>query len=177
MLAGVRVQVAVERDPALLHEAADHELGVPDRGVALAHHGPVLPIQVLARQRAPVVAHYDPVRVQHRHELEYEAVPQLPGLVRVARQEVDYALHYPARGRLPGVHPRRQHHALLAWLLLLRLSVLVAASRGWRRGYGQVVDAVAREATAEQSQLRVARLHRVLRYLGQVVLVFFFFFT
>lgn len=79
VLARVGVQVAVHGDAALLHQPAYHELRVPDRGIALAHHRPILPVQVLARQGATIVADYHAVRVQHWHQLEDEALAELLG--------------------------------------------------------------------------------------------------
>lgn len=67
MLPRVSVEIAVYRHPALLEKSPYHQLRMPDGRIALPHHGPVLPVQVLPGQRAPIVAYYHAVRIQHRH--------------------------------------------------------------------------------------------------------------
>lgn len=71
------VQVTVNGHAAFLEKPADHQLRVPHGGIALSHHGPVLPVQILAGQGTTIVADYYAVRVQHRHQLEDESLSQL----------------------------------------------------------------------------------------------------
>lgn len=97
----------------------------------------------------------NPTRIFARHTYSY------PGLVGFPGEKVNDALHDPARGRLARVHPRRDDDALLAARLVVDR----------RRGYRQVVDAVAGEATAEQPELREARLHRIVGDFAEVLLM------
>ena len=71
-LPGVRVQVAVEGDAALLLQLAYHLLDVVDRREGLLDHRLVLPVEVAAGEGAPRVAHDDAVGVQHRDDLRSE---------------------------------------------------------------------------------------------------------
>ena len=68
-LPGVRVQVAVEGDAALLLQLADHLLDVEDRREGLLDHRLVLPVEVAAGEGAAGVAHDDAVGVDHGDDL------------------------------------------------------------------------------------------------------------
>ena len=62
----------------------------------------------MSHQRAAVVADDDAVRVQHGHDLEDEGAAQELGVVVIADEKVDDAVHEPGGVRLARVHPRRQ---------------------------------------------------------------------
>lgn len=77
VLPRVGMKIAVNRHSAFLEEPAYHQLRVPYGRVALSHHGSVLSIQILPGERAPIVTHYNAVRVQHRHQLKDESLSKL----------------------------------------------------------------------------------------------------
>lgn len=120
------VHVTVHDHAAVLEQALNHRLGVPNGRVCLADHGPVLAVQVLAGQRAARVAHDDAVRIEHRDQFEDELVPQLFGDERVARYKVHQALHHPRGGRLAGVDTCRHNDGLF----------LLWRETNWRDGNG-----------------------------------------
>lgn len=73
------------------------------------------------------------------------------GSVRVAREEVDDALHRPTRWRLTGMHPGRYNNAPLPpHLFVMR-----------RCGDRQVIHAVSGQAAAQQAQLGESRFRGV----------------
>lgn len=82
------------------------------------------------------------------------------GPVRVAGEEVDDALHRPARRRLAGMHPGRDNDAPLpAHLLVVG-----------RRGDCQIIHAVSGQAAAQQAQLGESRFRGVGHDLAEVLL-------
>ena len=70
----VAMEIAVENDLSLLHELLHHLSRVPDARKRFLENCLVVSIQVTARERAAVVADDNAVRIQHRHDLEYEVV-------------------------------------------------------------------------------------------------------
>jgi hypothetical protein len=81
--------------------------------------------------------------------------------VRIAGEEVDDALHRPARGCFARVHPCGDDDSPFpAYLIVVH-----------RCGDRQVVDAVAGQTAAEQAQLGKARLCRVGCDLAEIFLV------
>lgn len=94
VLPRVSVEIAVYRHPAFLEKPAYHQLRMPDGRIALPHHGSVLPVQILPGQGAPVVAHYDAVRIQHRHQLEDEFLSELLRQVRATLSRVSSRSRY-----------------------------------------------------------------------------------
>lgn len=93
---------------------SNHGFGIPNGWICLADNRTILAVQVLAGQRVTGVAHDDSVRVQHRHQLEYELVAQSLGHRCVTGDEVHQALHHPRRRCLAGMNSRRHHNRFLS---------------------------------------------------------------
>ena len=72
----VPMEIAEEENVSTLQRSLHHQLRVVIDRVKLARGANPLSIQVLSHQRAPVVAHDDSVRVQHRYNLEDEGASQ-----------------------------------------------------------------------------------------------------
>lgn len=68
-------------------------------------------IQVDARERAPVVAVDDAVRVNHGDDLEDEAISELPSRLRGPGKMPEEPAHHPRGVRFTGVDPRCQKHS------------------------------------------------------------------
>ena len=80
--------------------------------VELGRGADPLPIQILARQRAPIISHDDAIWIEHRYYLEHELVAQIKCLLIIAYQEVHSALHHPTGITLAWMHARRQYDRL-----------------------------------------------------------------
>lgn len=63
-----------------------------------------LPVQVEARQAAPVVANDNAVRVKHWNNLEYEVVSKVPGALILRNEVLQRPLDHEACIGLPWVH-------------------------------------------------------------------------
>ena len=70
----VAVHVAEEEDVAALQRALHHQLRVVVDRVELARRADPLAVEVLAHERAAVVADNDAIGVQHGHDFEDEGV-------------------------------------------------------------------------------------------------------
>lgn len=77
------------------------------------------PVQVEPQQRSPVVAVHHSVRVQHRHDLEHVAGPQLHGDRVVAEEELDEALDDPGGLSFARVNARGYHHSFLMFVVFI----------------------------------------------------------
>jgi len=93
---------------------SNHGFGIPNGWICLADDRAILSVEVLAGQRVSGVAHNDSVRIQHRHQLENELVPQPLGHRSVSRDEVHQTLHHPRGRSLTGMHTSRHHNRLLS---------------------------------------------------------------
>lgn len=87
----------------------------------MLHRAGVLPlsVQVVSRQRGPVVADHHPVGVQHGHDLEDVLFAEELGVLVVAGQEFNHAFHDEAGLGLPGVHAAGDEYAFSLCELLL----------------------------------------------------------
>lgn len=88
------MEVAVKHEIPLLFHAFDELLGVVNGGMELLVGIDPLAIQIYQTEIAPVVADNDAVRIQHRHYLEDEVLPQYFGDVGVAQQVLDDVLDH-----------------------------------------------------------------------------------
>lgn len=120
LLAGVAVEVAVELDFATLERLAHHQLDRVDFWEQLHRGRQILPIQVVARKAASVVANYDSVGVEHRHDFEDEALSESAGHLFVADQELQQPLHDVGAVAFSWVHSPCENDALPPRNIVLR---------------------------------------------------------
>ena len=73
-----------------VYQLSNHVPGVPYRRVRVFEHSLVVPVEVAPSQRAPVVAHYHTIRVQHRHNLEDECVSQQLAKEKIGKKQQHY---------------------------------------------------------------------------------------
>lgn len=74
-----------------------------------------MPVQVLRERVDAKVAERDAIGIDHGHDLEDEAAAQRGGAgVAAAQEEEEHAVEEVARGRLPGVHARRDEDDTLS---------------------------------------------------------------
>jgi hypothetical protein len=97
------VEVAEEEYLSRLLSLFHHEFSVVVDGVEFGTAADPLAIEVLANQRAPVVAYYYSVRVQHRNNFEHIIVSQELSFFIVTYQELYHSLHHPAGIRFSRV--------------------------------------------------------------------------
>jgi hypothetical protein len=100
----VSVEITIKQDvPGLL--CLFHQLhgGMIFGANLLAGLDP-LPVQVKARQAAPVVANDNAVRVKHWNNLEYEVVSKVPGAFILRNEVLQRPLDHEACIGLPWVH-------------------------------------------------------------------------
>mmetsp|Transcript_20603 Transcript_20603/g.60855 ORF Transcript_20603/g.60855 Transcript_20603/m.60855 type:complete len:348 (-) Transcript_20603:1788-2831(-) len=147
----VAVEIAEEEETPLRGEASDERLGGADGGVLGRRGLRPVPVEVLPRDAAAVVAEHDAVRVERGDHLEDEPGPQLRGDGAVREQGLDDPVHHPRGVRLPGVHARRDHHHRPRAHLLRRESQATLHVCDGEQGHGeasqggaQLVDAEAR---------------------------------
>ena len=77
-------------------------------------------VEILSKKTGPVVPCYHPVRVQHRHNVEYIPLPQLLAHCIIAAYATQHPLSHKRSIRLPGMHsPRDQHYLLVVLGLIL----------------------------------------------------------
>ena len=98
------MEVTVEEYVATFKRALHHELCVVVDRVEFRRCSNPLTVEIVAHKRAPIVTNDDTVRVQHRHDLEYESAPQELGMLIVADQEVYDAIHEPGCVRFARMH-------------------------------------------------------------------------
>ena len=89
------MHVAEEEDVSALQRPLHHQLRMVVDGIELARRPNPLPIQILPHQRAPVVAYYDAIWIEHGYDLEDESVSEELGSFFIAHQEVEYPIHHP----------------------------------------------------------------------------------
>jgi hypothetical protein len=138
----VAVHVAIKENLAALKRPLHHQLCVVILWKELTRATNPLSVHISSHQAASVVTHNYPVRILHRYNLEYESVPQELCLLFVTDQEVDHAIHHPARVSFARVHSCRQDCRLPnSYILGVRGKV----------GDNQHVNIVASEGFAEDS--------------------------
>lgn len=109
----VELQILRGKTRRLPRDLLSHPLDVPDRRVQTVVWVIELAIEVFASHRGPVVASDHTVGIQHRNYFKDNSLAQLRGLVRVASQVLEKALHHPARGGLTRVHAATNDSVLL----------------------------------------------------------------
>ena len=87
------VNIAEHYDITALQSLFDHELDSIYLWVNLRQGCYPLAIQVLPRDRAPVVSNYHTIRVEHGHDFEDKVVPQVSSALIIAYKVVEDAVH------------------------------------------------------------------------------------
>ena len=68
------------------------------------------PVEVLATETAPVITVDYAIRIENWHDPKHKVLPESLRLRRVARQEVDDALHHPGSIALARMNPGTNEH-------------------------------------------------------------------
>ena len=97
------------------------------------------------------------------HHLENKGVPEQTGVVRVAKQEVQQALHHPGPVGLPGMYPGCHHHGFFGPLFF-------SPSTALRGRDGQHVHGIPAQTVAQHAELAVGGGSRVGGEAAQVAL-------
>ena len=106
LFAGVPVQIAVEKQLALLLEVDQQLLHVHDGGMQLLVGRLPAAIQVEARDIASSVSVDNSVWVEHGHDFEHEGVSEHAGAQTRPQQVVNHALHHKTAVRFTWMHAR-----------------------------------------------------------------------
>ena len=111
-LTGMRMQIDIKADLPIVNLLLDGRLDRPDGRLLLLTRINVVPIQILRQRVQPIIPPVHPVRVQHRHHLEAEALAEDPRLLALLiSQELPDAIKHERRRRLTRVHPRRNENS------------------------------------------------------------------
>ena len=81
-------------------------------------------VEILSEQTGPVVSCNHPVRVQHRHYVEYIPLSQLLTHCIIAAYTAQHPLSHKRSIRLPGMHSARDQYYLFVVLRLVLVSYL-----------------------------------------------------
>lgn len=107
------MEIAVQHKLSFLFHPFDHLLRVEYRRVQFFVWVDPLSIQVHHTQIAAIVPHNNPVRIEHRHDLEDEVLAEYLGDVGIAEQKFDYVLDNIGSHGFPWVYSRSQKNTLL----------------------------------------------------------------
>lgn len=102
------MHVAIKENLAALKRPLHHQLCVVVLGEELTRTTNPLSVHICSHQAASVVAHDHTVWILHRYYFEYESVSQELCLLWITDQEINYAIHHPARISFARVHSCRQ---------------------------------------------------------------------
>ena len=92
---------------------ADQLFRVVDRWVQIFVWEWPFAVEVLAQQRAAIIAYYHAIRVQHWDDLEHKVLPELFGQIILGQQKPQGPLEHKRSLWLTWVHPGREHNRLL----------------------------------------------------------------
>ena len=81
-------------------------------------------VEILSEQTGPVVSCNHPVRVQHRHYVEYITLSQLLSHRIITAYTAQHPLSHKRSIRLPGMHSARDQYYLFVVLRLVLVSYL-----------------------------------------------------
>ena len=134
------MQVAVEHDSSLLMHVPDELLRVVNGWVEQTVRFVPLPVQIAAQQGAPVVAVYDPVRIEHGYNPDHEVLPQF-GCLR-GQQILQQPVHHVGGLGLSRVHSACKEYAFLLAVVLQVLDQALAEPRKVRASLDKLVFVV-----------------------------------
>ena len=80
-----------------------------------------LPIEILSHKRASRIPKYNPIRINHRYNLNYEVISKNSGFNTWSDKIINYTFHHIRRPRLSRMDPSTKYDSLLLLHLLLTI--------------------------------------------------------
>lgn len=84
-----------------------------DRRVILWARTHIVPIEVDTIPISSVVASENPIRINYRHHIEHEFIPQQLGYICILQEPFQYSVHDMAAWHFSGVNPGTEKDGLL----------------------------------------------------------------